>query len=235
MPMFAEADASHGQSPAAEPQRPADRKPAAVLSALQAGAADGAAAAIVFQDAAGKITFWNAAATRSWEWTEEEAIGQPAAGLLFADQRHYEEITREVATAGKWRGHVMTRTKSGRLEIRYGMISPWNRGDDAGNGVLMSFRAPMFPGVDPAMMLRLERLEAVARGMASRTHDLKNAVSPFTMSLELLRPRLDKPEDGPLLQLVEEATARLCALAEDFLEDARHAISLLPKSPENPA
>ena len=63
---------------------------------------------------------------------------------------------------------------------------------------------------------RLEMLGKVASGVA---HDLNNALSPITLSLDLLRAKY--PEDNPLLTMLEQSSHRGASMVRQLLTFAR--------------
>jgi PAS domain S-box-containing protein len=171
--------------------------------------------AIVLHDCEGKITFWNAAASQDWGWKAGEAVGKAVGALLFVDQQHYTRIRQALTTKHQWRGNVATMSKSGRLLVRHASISRWE-GQGGSGGVLMSCRPAETREADPRAVLRAERLESLASTVGDRLHELNNALSPITMSLDLLRTRLNAPADCLLLDALEEATAWSVRVATDL-------------------
>jgi PAS domain S-box-containing protein len=222
-----EADAS------AEPE-PMESVPAAPpLSDVLESAWD----AIVLQDATGRITFWNAAAAADWEWNAQEAVGQSFADLIIVDQSHYAEVTTAIAQAGQWRGHLATVNKSGRLLIRHASVSAWDCGEDVAPGLLISCRAAETLAGDARSVLRLERLEALAQSVASRAHDLNNALSPLTISMDMIRDRLPGAADQNLVETMQLAVDWAVVLVQELVDAAQAATAplQLPESDEPPA
>jgi len=94
----------------------------AILAAIIEGSED----AIISKNLDSRITSWNKAAERMFEYTEQEAVGQLIYMLIPEDRRHEEEMILSQLRLGKSIEHFETvrLTKSGReLQVSL-MISP---------------------------------------------------------------------------------------------------------------
>jgi len=200
------------------------------LGNLLGTALETATDSIVLHDLDGKITFWNAAAAKDWGWATREAIGKSVGPLLFIDQEHFARIRETLDDQKQWRGHVATMSKTGKLLVRHASISRWVEDADSSPGTLMSCRPAEMLDMEPAAILRMERLKALSRSVSKRLHELNNALSPITMSVDLLRSRLQAPADQRVLAALQEATAWSARVTEQLHADLQEAIEplLLP-------
>ena len=89
----------------------------------QADLLDLAQDAIIVRDAEDRITFWNAAAERTYGWTRAEVEGRPVHELLqtrFSDGR--EEIQRSLRDRAEWTGDLVQTRRDGAEVV---MSSRW--------------------------------------------------------------------------------------------------------------
>ncbi|MHB1075628.1 bifunctional diguanylate cyclase/phosphodiesterase [Thiobacillus sp.] len=83
----------------------------------QASLLDKAQDAIVVRGLDHVIRYWNKGAERLYGWTRDEAIGQSADTLVYADPADFHQSTREVREQGEWNGEIMQRRKDGSTLI----------------------------------------------------------------------------------------------------------------------
>lgn len=83
----------------------------------QASLLDKAQDAIVVRGLDHVIRYWNKGAERLYGWTRDEAIGQSADTLLYADPADFHQSSREVREQGEWNGEIMQRRKDGSTLI----------------------------------------------------------------------------------------------------------------------
>ena len=180
--------------------------------------------AIVLHDVSGTISFWNGAAGKEWGWSAREAVGKLVGPLLFVDQAHYARVQEALRDQNQWSGHVATMSKDGKLMVRHASMSRWHGDAHSSPGVLMIYRPAQTLLGESTAILRLERLEALARAVSKRVHELNNALSPITMSVDLLRDRIRNPEDQRLLAALEDATEWTTRVTRDLRTDVHDAI-----------
>jgi diguanylate cyclase (GGDEF)-like protein/PAS domain S-box-containing protein len=83
---------------------------------LQGRVLDAAGQAIVVMDMEGAITYWNAAATTTYGWSVDEALGRPAFEILSPVggwDDHVHELMAAVDAGRSWSGDLMVRRKDG--------------------------------------------------------------------------------------------------------------------------
>ncbi len=73
---------------------------------------------VVVTDLDGAVTFWNAAAERTYGWTSHEAVGQLCRRLLRTElPESFEAIRDAVCRQGRWEGELVHLTRQGRRVI----------------------------------------------------------------------------------------------------------------------
>jgi len=92
-----------------------ERKRAEELMRYQASLIDNVSDAIFSCDTAFRIRSWNRAAERIYGWSAEEVIGRPAEQVLRPEYPAggREEMIKELAATGRWRGEVVHHTRDG--------------------------------------------------------------------------------------------------------------------------
>lgn len=185
---------------------------------------------IVIVDDAGRIVFWNTAATRLFGHPEVDARGAPF--TLVLPERTHESFRREfermrerdparvggrsIETAGRHRdGHEFP------LEIG---VSTW-RTEDGQRLWCATLR-------DVTERRQLERARARAEAMAELdrrkdeflamlSHELRNPLAPIRNAVDLLRTRTEDPVQRQARAIVERQVGQLTRIVEDLLEVSR--------------
>lgn len=90
-----------------------------------------AAAAIIVTTAAGKVVFWNAAATRLYGWPAEEALGKSIMALTPALQARddAEGIMHALRSGESWEGEIVLRRRDGTPFTAFVFDTPLERGE----------------------------------------------------------------------------------------------------------
>ena len=70
-------------------------------------------------------------------------------------------------------------------------------------------------------MFQSQKLEAIGKLTGGVAHDFNNLLSVIANGVAVLRQRLDKPEDGRILDAIERASARGATLTQQLLTFAR--------------
>ena len=187
----------------------------------QAALLDHAQDAILVQDQAGKILYWNKSAERVFGWNANEAVGQRVQDLLYDNSEAYQLSLEATLATGVWIGDVTKRVKGGGhviIECRWTLVR-----DDAGlpKSILaintdITERRKMETHLFRAQ--RMESIGALAGGIA---HDLNNVLGPIIMGIDLLRLRITDPKDRKMLDLLEMSGKRGIAMVKQVLYFAR--------------
>jgi PAS domain S-box-containing protein len=190
--------------------------------------------AFIAVNAAGLFTDWNAEAERLFGWTATEAIGQPFADLLIADESHPQwehQVQRFI-------GSSTLPIKSRRLEIqaldRTGRqlpvelsVSPFH--DEDGYAVAAFLRdLTLQKHVEKSLedaraaLLRSQKLEAVGKLTGGVAHDFNNVLQVIKGTLQLLQ--VENAEDAKVVRRADTAmtaVGRGAKLAAELLAFAR--------------
>ncbi|MBS0250768.1 MAG: PAS domain S-box protein [Proteobacteria bacterium] len=84
--------------------------------------------AIYVRDNRDVITYWNAGAEQLYGWTRDEAVGQLAIDLLKSKfPKPLAEITRDLATEGRWQGEIIHSKRDGASVV---VASRWSQQRD---------------------------------------------------------------------------------------------------------
>jgi len=83
---------------------------------LQARMLDAVGDAVIAADTCNKIVYWNEAATKTYGWTAEEAVGRDLIGMTTPAISHKEarEIASQIAKGKTWTGEYIVHHKDGR-------------------------------------------------------------------------------------------------------------------------
>ena len=154
--------------------------------------------AIISKDLTGIITSWNAAATRLFGYTPNEAIGQSVL-LLIPPELHHEEpeILRKMR-AGERIEHFETRRrrKDGRLVDISLTISPIRDSSGRVIGISKIARSISERKQTEAALIESERLASIGRMAASIAHEVNNPLEAILNLSYLLAEDPSLGEEG---------------------------------------
>lgn len=192
--------------------------------------------AIIGCDLDGRITDWNAGATRMYGYQREEAVGR-LVGLLIATPETREEIARVRASVTRGDRPARFETerlcKEGKVIPTSVMISPIFAADGVVVGStsvehdLTAARAAELAQrtaeLEESEVARLKAVEAVRRTFISEaSHELNTPLTPLRIHVEALGEREDlTPGQREHLTVIDRNVTRLCHLVEDMLEASR--------------
>jgi two-component system cell cycle sensor histidine kinase/response regulator CckA len=192
-------------------------------AALLAEATD----AILVEDTAGRVTYWNRGAERLYGWPAAEARGRDVADLLHggtaADRI---EALAAVAAKGEWAGELRQRKRDGQPVI---IASRWTLLHDAAGRP----RSRLVINVDvteskklEAQFLRAQRLESIGTLAGGIAHDLNNVLTPILMGLDILRSAPNESHRLGVLDTLQAAAQRGADLVKQVLLFSRGADGL---------
>jgi PAS domain S-box-containing protein len=187
----------------------------------QATLLDSANDAIVVQDLAGAVTFWNRGAERVYGRPAAEALGRSFAQLTDPRGDAFDQAQAAVAEGGDWVGELTHDLGQGRevvVSTRWTSVS-----DEAGRP-----RAILSIGTDvterkklEAQFLRAQRMDTIGTLAGGIAHDLNNMLTPILLSVELLRGAQLDAEAREGLDTIEAAAQRGAAMVGQVLHFAR--------------
>lgn len=197
---------------------------------------DAADDAIIGCDLEGRITDWNAGATRLFGHAREEAVGQQVEALLVPAKRRPEfERLRLGVNKGERprRFETLRLCKEGRTLRTSVMMSPIFAVDGMVIGSTSvehdltaahaAERGRRAAQMEEAEVARLKEVEAVRRTFISEaSHELNTPLTPLRIHVEALGERPDlTPAQREHVAVIERNVLRLCHLVEDMLEASR--------------
>lgn len=187
----------------------------------QAALLDTASDAVIVRDLDNRVQYWNAAATRLYGWTAEEAHERWIGDLIYSDTTVLQRATETVMREGFFAEEVEQHDRDGRVLIvdcRWQLLT-----DDEGapraifavNTDITEYRRE----VDARQRAqRMESLGTLAGGIA---HDLNNVLTPILMSVQLLESDETDPDRREMLATMETAVKRGAEMIRQVLAFAR--------------
>jgi PAS domain S-box-containing protein len=199
-----------------------ERKRAEEQLREQATLLDNAQDAILVRDLEDKILFWNKSAERIYGWSAGEVIGRDLQDITYGNSLvHFEDAKHTVFSAGKWEGELRQLTRDGKeiiVESRWTLVR-----DDQGEAksVLLINTDVTEKRKIEAQFLRAQRMESIGTLASGIAHDFNNLLAPITMSIQLLRARLQDEDCQRLLGMLEASAERGAGLVKQVLSFAR--------------
>jgi two-component system, cell cycle sensor histidine kinase and response regulator CckA len=173
----------------------------------QAMLLDEAQDAIMVTDYQGRITFWNNGAELIYGCWREKAVGSFIRDLVFdtAHSKDYDLAMEDLLQFNEWNGeqhHLDGRGNELLIQSR------WKKIESA----LTNKKAILIVNTDitekkrqEIKLLRAQRMESIALLTGGIAHDLQNVLAPVSMSVNLLRERLNDDPSMKVLNAVEES------------------------------
>jgi len=179
------------------------------------------------------VTYWNRAAAILYE-IPDDAAGRNIEEITYKElPSGYAEQWNVLLEHREWIGDRRQTTHSGRLidvRIRAKIISNGSGNDGS----------VLFVGTDiteskqlEAQFLRAQRLESLGALASGVAHDLNNVLTPILLSVEMLRPLAQAPQDHEMLRLLSDSAKRGADIVQQLLLFGRGSDS--PRSPINVA
>ncbi len=191
----------------------------------QAALLDVAQDAIIVQDLAGHICYWNKSAERLYGWTAREAIGQKASELMFANVSSeplpFTSESTLLIHKGEWQGEFYQVTKGSQEIIVESRWKLMRDADGQPKSILVVNTDITQKKQLERQFLRTQRLESIGTLAGGIAHDLNNVLAPILMGLEIIKMRLPDPESQELLTTLESSTKRGADIVRQILAFAR--------------
>jgi len=166
-----------------------------------------------------KVIFWNKSAEGLYHITKDHIVGKRLNEVLFSkhDYNLFEHILAECEEAGTWSGEYINVTKGGKdilVEAFWRTISSKHHHE---NYYLIVHTDITEKRKYELKTLRAQKLESIALLASSIAHDLQNILAPVSISIELLKEEPNNPNNGKVLDAVEESTKHGLALVKKIL------------------
>lgn len=200
-----------------------ERKRAEQKIREQAALLDIATDAILVQDLAGRILFWNKGAERLYGWSAAEIVDRTYESLSPNSESAPEEAQRILFEQGEWSGELQRTTKSGKTVIVESRWSLVRDDDDQPKSILVVSTDVTEKKKLEAQFLRVQRMESIGTLASGLAHDLNNILTPILATAQLLQfkfPYLDE-RNQRLLKMLETNAKRGAALVKQVLLFAR--------------
>jgi len=198
-----------------------DRQQADARIREQASLLDKARDAILVRDLNHVITYWNKGAERLYGWSAEEAVGKSVKDLLYRDPAVFNRAHSQTLEYGEWLGELAQVNKVGRdlvIEGRWTLVRD-EKGRPESVFVLntdISEHRKL-----EQQFLRAQRLESIGTLAGGIAHDLNNILAPISMSIELLKMRIEDDRSRELLETIAKSAKRGSDMVGQVLSFAR--------------
>ena len=165
-----------------------ERKTAEDRVREQAALLDLASDAILVQDLAGKVRFWNKGAERLYGWTAAHAIGNQMAALFpKQDKPALAAAEQGLLAHGEWIGELRKHTQGGQEVVVSSRWTLLRDGRGEPSSVLIIDTDITERKKLEAQFLRAQRIEGIGTLATGMAHDLNNILAPILMSAGYLR------------------------------------------------
>ena len=199
-----------------------ERKRAQEKIREQAALLECAREAILVEDLAGQITYWNPAAERLYGCRAAEAMEEGVKSLLYeGTPATVREARTRVLTEGAWSGLLDQKTRAGAEIV---VQSHWTLIRDAAarpTSLLVINTDVTEARRLEAKFMRAQRMESIGALAGGIAHDLNNVLSPILMAVEILRRKLADPQGLRILGTLETSARRGADLVKQVLTFAR--------------
>jgi two-component system, cell cycle sensor histidine kinase and response regulator CckA len=194
-----------------------ERKSAEERVREQAALLERAQDAIYVEDPDGVIGFWNRGAGRIYGWSSEEACGRKADSLLRKEGPAHVEIRASVLEKGEWVGERTDYAKDGRaiiVECRCSIV----RDDRGGPVSILVINTDITEKKKlERQFFRSQRMESIGTLAAGIAHDLNNVLAPISMSIAMLRNKIEDPAGLSLLDTIDASAVRAGGIVKQVL------------------
>lgn len=199
-----------------------ERKTAEDRVREQAALLDLASDAILVQDLAGKVRFWNKGAERLYGWSAARAVGSQMITLFpKQDMPALAAARKELLDRGEWIGELPKHTQSGRevmVSSRWTLLRN-DRGEPS--SVLIIDTDITEKKKIEAQFLRAQRIEGIGTLASGMAHDLNNILAPILMSAGYLRWNITPEEREKAIGRIEVSAKRGAEIIQHVLTFGR--------------
>lgn len=188
--------------------------------------------AIVTKTLDGHITSWNPAAERMFEFSAEEAVGQPIFIIVPDDKRAEEADILRRLNDGERVNHFETtrRSKSGRVVDVSLSVSPVRSDEGHIIGATKIARDITRQKENDRVLRQAQKMEAVGQLTGGVAHDFNNILTVITGTIDILAEGVrNDPELLSIVEMIGAAAGRGSELTSRLLSFSRKQ-PLLPVS-----
>jgi len=189
--------------------------------AAQGALLDVAHDAIIVRSLGHVIRYWNAAASRIYGWTAEEAVGASARELLYASDEGFVEAAAATLRDGHWSGELIQRTKSGGTLVADSSWTLVVSADGEPESIFTVNTNITERKRQEAILLRAQRLNSLGTFAGGIAHDLNNVLTPILTSAQLLAEGETDPGRLQMLAAIETSAIRGAEMIRQVLSFAR--------------
>jgi PAS domain S-box-containing protein len=177
--------------------------------------------AIIVNDLAGRILFWNRGAASLYGWRAEEVIGRSLAGQAYRDEASHTAAAQALFGQGIWKGELRQYTKDGREIIVEGHWTLINDDEGKPKSVLIVNHDTTEKKKIASQFLRAQRLESIGTLASGIAHDLNNVLTPIMMALQILQMRFTDENSQRMLEVLRQSAERGGEMVKQVLSFTR--------------
>jgi PAS domain S-box-containing protein len=174
----------------------------------QAALLDQTQEAIIVNDLAGQILFWNRGAANLYGWLAEEVMGTSLAGRAYRDEASHSAAAQALFSQGIWKGELRQFTKDGQEIIVEGHWTLINDAEGKPKSVLIVNHDITEKKKIASQFLRAQRLESIGTLASGIAHDLNNVLTPIMMALQILQMRFTDENSQRMLEVLRQSAER---------------------------
>lgn len=187
----------------------------------QAALLDIARDAMIVRDLDNRVQYWNAAATRLYGWTAEEAHGRWIGDLIYNDLAVLKRATEQVMSEGYFADEIEQHDRDGRsvvVDCRWQLLT----NDDGAPRAIFAVNTDITEyRREQDARQRAQRMESLGTLAGGIAHDLNNVLTPILMSVQLLESDESDPDRREMLATMETAVKRGAEMIRQVLAFAR--------------
>ena len=188
----------------------------------QAALLDLASDAILVQDLAGKVRFWNKGAERLYGWPAARAIGNQMAALFpKQDKPALVAAEQELLARGEWIGELRKHTQGGQEVVVSSRWTLLRDGRGEPSSILIIDTDITERKKLEAQFLRAQRIEGIGTLATGMAHDLNNILAPILMSAGYLRWNIPVEEREKAIERIEQSVKRGAEIIQHVLTFGR--------------
>jgi two-component system, cell cycle sensor histidine kinase and response regulator CckA len=173
---------------------------------------EAAPVAITMLDPGGRVLLWNAAAERTFGWSEEEAVGSPLPIVPPRSQAEFDGLRQRVLSGEAITGVERERIRKDGSSVLVSIsAAPIHDASGTAVGIMAVILDVTERHRLEEQIRQMQKMEAVGRLAGGIAHDFNNLLTAITGYAEIAAQRL---EEGPRLRAVEQIRAAADRAAE---------------------
>ena len=199
-----------------------DRKHAEMKIREQAALLDEVLDAIILESLDGQILYWNKGASKIYGYESSAVIGKNSYDILHSEPPEAVFRVRDnLLEKNRWSGELKFVKKEGELVI---LDNRWTLLTDEGGNPRAILKVSSDISEKKKMeeqFFRMQRMDGLGRLAGGIAHDIRDLLTPITMSVDALRKRLDDEQSLKILRLVDASARRSVELVKQILVFSR--------------